>query len=275
MTAPLLRLDGFATAPQGRTLSLDVLPGEHYALMGTDVEGALKFLRAMAGVERPARGAVTGVEGRWPRVPVPSRRVTAQALATRKGLPEGTERAAVVLSALGLWDERRRPVAQLSPSKQAAAELVGALVDRDPLVFIAGQLDRFDPWTRRETLDLVLQGGASIVQTNLSPVAERTENVIVLKGEEPVFAGHVQELRRRHGNVEVTVETDDPSTVRAVVEPFAVNVTVVAGGVRLQAARGQEMAARLLTHGYGVVKAVIVREPTLDEALRHIVAVSI
>ena len=51
------------------------------------------------------------------------------------------------------------------------------------------------------------------------------------------------------------------------IEPLAVSVKVVRGGMIVSAAKGQETVAKLLTEGYGSVRSVVLREPTLEEAV--------
>jgi hypothetical protein len=51
------------------------------------------------------------------------------------------------------------------------------------------------------------------------------------------------------------------------VEPFVTSVRVSGRRLVMQAEDGQEVAARLLTNGYGLVRSVVVKEPSLEEAL--------
>jgi hypothetical protein len=55
--------------------------------------------------------------------------------------------------------------------------------------------------------------------------------------------------------------------VRALVAPFEVSVRDTDDGVVMQASEGQQLAAKLLLEGYGDVKLVVLRSPTLEEAL--------
>ncbi|MCH8980136.1 MAG: hypothetical protein IH945_12975, partial [Armatimonadetes bacterium] len=50
-------------------------------------------------------------------------------------------------------------------------------------------------------------------------------------------------------------------------EPFVTGIRVSGRRLVLQTEDGQEVAARLLTQGYGVVRSVVVKEPSLEEAL--------
>jgi ABC-type uncharacterized transport system ATPase subunit len=115
------------------------------------------------------------------------------------------------------------------------------------------------------------EGVALIVRTNRLDLAERFGRLIVVSQGEPVFAGTCDAVRQLFGPSELLVQTKDASTVRCMVDPLAVSVRVVRGGLVVSTAKGQETAAKLLTQGYGSVKAVVVREPTLTESVLSLI----
>ncbi|MEQ1934632.1 MAG: hypothetical protein ABL962_12280, partial [Fimbriimonadaceae bacterium] len=63
------------------------------------------------------------------------------------------------------------------------------------------------------------------------------------------------------------VETQNQSGVRALIAPFEISISETENGVILKAAEGQQLAARLLSEGYGDIKMVILKEPTVESAL--------
>jgi ABC-type uncharacterized transport system ATPase subunit len=111
------------------------------------------------------------------------------------------------------------------------------------------------------------EGTAFMVRTNRLGIAEALGRIVVVASDEPLYAGTCDECRILHGPTELLVETDDPSTSRTMVEPFAVSVKIVRGGLIVTSNKGQALAARLLTEGYGSVRAVVIKEPTLREAV--------
>lgn len=100
---------------------------------------------------------------------------------------------------------------------------------------------------------------------------ERADVLIALRGPDPVFAGPLEALWRKVGDQTVEVTTKNAPAVRALVEPFQVQVTETQEGLRLEAAEGQALAARLLRDGYGDVRYVVVRRPGLLDAIRAVV----
>lgn len=270
--APVLLLEGFSLAPRGPVLTLELRPGDRYAVMGPSASGKSRLLRAVQEGERPAQGSLTVAGtvccaglGRL------GRRVTPQSLARQGGRRNLADRAAQALSALGLWENRQEPVAQLSPGQTAASELLTCLMSDAELMLIDGQLDRLDPWTLGPVLDLLERvassGRAVLAATHRADVATRLGSLLVLRDGTPSYVGSVRELLRRCRPAELDVETDDPSTAGAMAEPFAIAVHAGPDGLKVEAEDGQAVAAKLLTLGYGAVRAVVVREPSLEEAL--------
>ncbi|MFW5696957.1 MAG: hypothetical protein ACOCX1_00175, partial [Fimbriimonadaceae bacterium] len=184
------------------------------------------------------------------------------------------DRVGHLLSGLGLWEVRQEPISQMTPSQALACDLFGVLLKPADLILVDGHLDAFDPWTLEsviETLgEIQSEGQALLVATNRSEIATQLGSLIVLNSQSPVFVGTVQELLNSCAPTELLVETDDESAVRSVAEPFDVRIEQTEEGLRLEAAEDQELAARLLCQGYGVVRSVVVRKPTLDEALKSL-----
>jgi ABC-type uncharacterized transport system ATPase subunit len=176
-----------------------------------------------------------------------------------------------VLTALGLWEKRQTPLAKLTALEQFAAELIPVLAGEEEIMLVDGQLDIFDPWSLPPILALIEklreEGRCLVAVTSSARLAEHLGQILVFSGGSPRFAGTVDDLIASDDLSEIIVETDDASTVRALVSPFEVGVRETPEGLVLTAPHGQETAARLLKEGYGSVRMVIVRRPTLEEAL--------
>jgi ABC-type multidrug transport system ATPase subunit len=179
--------------------------------------------------------------------------------------------ATEALIATRLWDQRNLSVAQLSPSQAAACELLGPLTSGAPLVFLDGALDLLDPWTLQGVIGylrkLQAQGVALVVATNRAGLAGEFDAILVLSDEQVCYAGRPEDLVRRSVPHVLSVTADDQPGVQALVSPFSVSMRGEGNGVRMVAEEGQELAARLLLEGYGNVRCVLHRPPTLEEAL--------
>ena len=187
---------------------------------------------------------------------------------------QGARRHAVsadALAALELWDARNVHLSKLSQGMVVACDLLPVLLSDDDIVLIDGHLDLLDPWALNglfeELFHLAEEGTAFIIATNRPELAERLGNIIVLQEGQTKYAGTVDELVRSVEPTEIIVEADDLSTVRSMVEPFVTGVRISGRRLVMKAEDGQEVAARLLTQGYGVVHSVVIKEPSLEEAL--------
>jgi hypothetical protein len=263
---PLVEVEGLALRPGARSLSFSVLPGQGWAVVGSRQSSVDKLCEALRGVAAPPKGTV-------------ARRASPPAgLAERRRGTLGTAfkkldgvAAARSLTALGLWSELDRDLSSFDAESRAAVRTAYALALPGPVLWLDRGLDMLGPKRFRGCLDLMAElfedGFAAVGPTCRPEVAEAWGHAVVLQGEEPVFAGPVSSLLGKARPAEIVVETDEPSAVAAMAEPFALRVVVRPGELALQAADGQALAARLLTEGYGKIRAVVVRTPTLEDAL--------
>ncbi|MCB0825850.1 MAG: ATP-binding cassette domain-containing protein [Armatimonadetes bacterium] len=269
---PLLTFDRVALESERRTVSFQILPGDAYALMGSAASGKTKLLDIALKQSKPASGEVhyhadtiTPADGAF------GRRATPASLA-KSFLKKGEhERITTTLTALGLWEVRDQTANSLTTGQIIACSLLGCFLVDDPLVIIDGHLDMLDPWLLEEVSELIeaerQAGRAFLISTNRPDIAERLGSIIVLRGSQALFAGTCRELIESVQASEITVELDDETTVATMVEPFTVSVKTSPGRLDITAHDGQALAAKLLTHGYGRVKSVVLREPTLEQAL--------
>jgi ABC-type multidrug transport system ATPase subunit len=274
-TRPVLVLDSLALAADGRSLSLEMFAGESYAVMGPSGSCKAKLLDVLIGRSKAVSGRVFfNKPAAKPASREFGRRLTPNTIARGLAKRASNSRLTTVLSALGLWDVRHATVNTLDQAQLAACELLPVFFPENALALIDGHLDTLDPWARETAIALLQDqrrdGCAFVVSTNLTTVATSLGNLIVYSGSSPVYAGPVADLIRSTLPSELVIETDDPSTVATMVEPFALSVRQTEHGLIVQADKGQEIAARLLTLGYGKVRSVLLREPTLAEALRHL-----
>jgi ABC-type multidrug transport system ATPase subunit len=269
---PVLLLDKFALSQEGELLSLELHGGDVYAVVGKAGSGKSLFLDTIMGEEKPACGDVV-VEGTVVAAEFSSgkSRQTPFGVAKASASKGNQRRIADVLAALGLWDARNVALGKLTSGMVVACDLLPVLLTDADLVLIDGQLDMLDPWALdgafEEMFRLAEEKTAFLIATNRPELAERLGNIIVLVEGQMKYAGTVENLVRSVEPSEIIVEADDLSTVRTMVEPFVTSVRVSGRRLVMQAPDGQEVAARLLTNGYGLVRSVVVKEPSLEEAL--------
>ena len=271
----ILALDHVALRPTGPALTLSVAAGQSLAIVGPAGGGKTRLLRMLAGRDGPGQGAVH-LRGRAALVaesPV-ARRAKVHSLARRSG-DASAQRVTEVLTALRLWDVRTKAVGELSTAQAIVCEFVEPLSGDDELIFIDGLLDALDPWTLRSTLDFLraqmTEGRTFVVATQRPDIIRELDNLIAVSDQQVRFAGTVEDLLRAGPPHTIDVATENAPAVRAIVAPFQVSVKPHPDGMRLEAPEGQEVAARLLLDGYGDVKFVVMRPPTIEEALRALV----
>jgi ABC-type multidrug transport system ATPase subunit len=268
-------MEGLALQPGGPTVTLSLATGGSLAVVGPGASGKSRLLRVLAGEERPAQGEARVMGTPWLSQPREfSRRANPQALASRGGRGRASI-ATEALLATRLWDVRSRPVSELSDSQVAACELLEPLTSGADLLLIDSALDRLDPWALRGTLDFMrglrTSGAAVVASTHRPDLVAAMDLVVVLNGEQVRFAGSLPDLLHAATPHTLHVSTENAAGVRALVEPFTVNVEETERGLRLQAPEGQDLAARLLLEGYGDVRLVVVRPPTVEQALLGLV----
>jgi ABC-type multidrug transport system ATPase subunit len=270
--SPLVKFDSVAWREGGRTLSLELWPGEAYAVVGRAGSGKSWMLESIQGQTRPVLGKIS-VEGgvAAPVELAPKRKVTPMDLAKSGRGRIDSARLVRVISAVGLWEERDEAIQRLSPSQAVAACLLPALLSSARVVVMDGHLDVLDPVALAETLDLMREEGKAgrgfFIATQRPDLVESFGQLVALRAGESVFAGSVRELIGRSRPSTVHVTTDQASTVRTMVEPLSVSVKVGPGRLEITAHNAQALAARLLTQGYGDVDSIVIQEPTVADAL--------
>lgn len=267
----VLALEHVALGEGGATLTMSIRAGQSIVVLGPAGSGKTRLLQTMAGSERPGQGRVH-IRGRV-HVASPDslpRRGKVQSL-TKAVDPD---RATEALLATGLFEVRGHAVSELSFSRFAACEVLSALLSDAEVVMFDGQLDLLDPWTlgKVEALmrNLRLRGKTFVVASNRPDLASRSDALIVLREGHVRFAGTVEDLMRSGAIHTLHVETRDQVGVRALVEPFEVSIRKEGEAWRLEAREGQALAAHLLLEGYGDVRFVVVRPPTLEETLEKL-----
>jgi ABC-type multidrug transport system ATPase subunit len=265
---PALALKGFALSKSGSGVTMNVEPGQALAIVGPAASGKSRFLEACQH-GRAARGAaVLACEPL--RLGEPSKRQTPQGSAKAGVGPNSAARASEALVAAGLWEVRKSPASALSPSQLAACELLPALAAQQKLICLDGHLDGLDPWALARVMALLRQrlaeGSALLVVTNRLEVMAGLDWLVLLKGGEVRYAGRmIDPAREPLETVTVRASGVSPASLE---ERFAITVSRTDSGLEIAPQPGRDLAARLLTEGYGQVEAVVLRRTPLEEALQ-------
>ena len=111
-----LRIENLALVKGGTSLSLEVLPGQAVAIVGTAGSGKTALLRVLAGQLRPALGSFSaGSACRLLDERQIPKRGRMDSLARLKGGASSASRASEALTICGLWDARANAVSDASP----------------------------------------------------------------------------------------------------------------------------------------------------------------
>jgi ABC-2 type transport system ATP-binding protein len=157
-------------------VSLTVLPGEVFGLVGPNGSGKTTLIKILAGLIRPTSGSgevagigldhpqeirrlvsyvsTTGWMGlEWPLTAEENVRF----FATLCGMPRATAQARTeeALRDVDLWDDRRKYPSQLSNGMRQRVILARALLFRTPLVLLDEPTVGLDPVTARSLLELI------------------------------------------------------------------------------------------------------------------------
>lgn len=251
---------------------MEVPYGSSLAIMGPAASGKSRMLSAACGSSDPARGSVSRIdraeiigEMEW------SRRDTPISVAREILGRSGAQRVTDALTTLNLWEVRQKSCNSLSPNQQKALSFLPTLLKSPGLVVTDCGLDSLDLQTLENlwsSLANMRRDGTILVYTTQRPdLGERADFVLAVKDEQVVFSGTPETLKRTLVETEIEVFTDNQPGVRAIADPFEVEVEVFNGGLRMRTKEGQTLVAKLLLEGYGNVKYLIQRPPTFAEAL--------
>jgi ABC-type multidrug transport system ATPase subunit len=270
-----VELIGFSLRPDGRGVSASLQSGRIIALCGRAGAGKSHLLNALTGNVQPALGRIRliGSASFSDGSSLP-RKSTPQAIAKRAGGKESPDRMSVVLTLLSLWDEKQTPLDELSSSQKHAAELIPLLMSNADVVLIDGGLDVLDLVVRDAVFGYMKQRATSgqtwLLATHIADLAQKSDDLIVLRAGNVQFCGSVETFATEREPVTVDVQTSNAPSVKALVEPFAIDLEERANGLRFRARKGQSLAARLLLQGYGDVRVVTVKQPRFEDLLRDI-----
>jgi ABC-2 type transport system ATP-binding protein len=221
----------------GRTTALDgatfTVPGGITGLLGANGAGKTTLLGLVLGLQRPDEGTMrvmgldptrAGAEVRarigyspeHHRLPPDTSAVDlVRHVAQIHGLPHrpATNRASDALWAVGLGEERFRPVGTMSTGQRQRVKLAQAIAHDPALVLLDEPTDGLDPVQRDDMLALIRRVGTEfgihvLLSSHLLEEVERTcDAAVILREGTVVASGSIRELTGAGRGV--VVEVDD------------------------------------------------------------------
>lgn len=224
MADGFVQLESVHKAYNGKTViedvSLSIGRGMAVALCGGNGAGKSTLLRMLAGIMLPPSGSITvdGISWRGNRrayadkiVYMPddykfSAGLTAMETmlfwARLRGL--GKERAAEVLSLVGLSDTGSKAVSSFSKGMRQRVLFAQALLARPPLLIMDEPTNGLDPYWMETFVALVrrtvAEGSTVLLSTHQLPIAESlADRILFLQGGGVVLDGGTEEIRNGYG----------------------------------------------------------------------------
>lgn len=240
-------------------LDLTVAPGEMLGIVGASGSGKSTLLNILGGLDRPSAGRVTvggrdllklpeGALDRYRRtrvgfvwqqaarnlVPYLSARANVELPMTVAGLGlrEKRRRSRELLERVGLWEHRRRHLAQLSGGQQQRVAIAVALANRPQLLLADEPTGEVDSATAGSLLDLFAElnrddGLTTIIVTHDPQIARRVDRVVAIR-DGKTSTEMVREEREPGGEV---------GDLNAPVSPLYAEYVVLDSAGRLQVPR--------------------------------------
>jgi|GEM_PF-5553070 len=256
------------THPQAdrRAQATSIEAGEVWSVMGPPDALLTTWLQGWMSAHR-----ADGYSARvwWASDPGPSRRTTPHSLIAQAAGRPRLARIADALGATGLADLRSRPLAELTLSGRLRAAVAAALAAEADLLVLDGVLDGLDPWhepaVTRALAARAADGTALIIGTGRCDIAEQWDRLMVLRRGEIAYQGSAARLRDRQARV--TIETDDPAGVQALLPALELTVTETGRGLEFAPGEADPAVLALMRQGWGRVRAWVVYRPSLAEVL--------
>ena len=194
------------------------------------------------------------------------------------GLRGGALRGRVreALATVGLGERSRDLVGQFSGGMRRRVEVAKGLLHRPTLLLLDEPSTGLDPAARidlwRHLRQINREGGVTILlTTHLMEEAERCSYLAILQRGRLLACDSPDALKDRIGGDVITIATSRPSDVRAALhEKLGVEAQEVDGVLRLERRRGHEFVPQLIEAAPGLIDAVSVGKPTLEDVFVHL-----
>lgn len=207
-------------------LSLSVLPGVSFGLLGSNGAGKTTLIRLLVGLLRPQKGAirvlgetpsarVLGRIGYMPQLPALYAELSVahnvDFFARMYGLKDGRrERVEEVLMLVGLWERRGDSVLHLSGGMKQRLSLACAMVHQPPLLMLDEPTVGLDPELRatfwEHFRELTSKGTTLIISSHTMDDAAHCDELAFLRAGRVIARGSPTQLRQAAGREGATLE---------------------------------------------------------------------
>ena len=271
-------------------LTLSVEPGEIFGFLGPNGSGKTTLFRILSTLVAAPRGKVRilgfdpaeardeirrqiGVVFQSPSL---DKQLTAEENLTHQGHLYGLSgeelrrRVVTALQTAGLADRSRELVSRFSGGMRRRVEVAKGLLHQPRLLLLDEPSTGLDPSARidlwRHLKQINSDGVTVLVTTHLMEEAERCSRLAILERGRLLACDTPAALKERIGGDVISITTSRPAEVRgAIQQKLGVEAQEVDGALRIERRRGHEFGPQLIEAAPGLIDAISVGKPTLED----------
>lgn len=271
----VLRAEGIESALHGGVCILPmrftIERGELVAVFGPSGSGKSLLLALIAGEVSLAGGRLEVADcATMPDLPDGRALRAATPASFLKRYAVSFTRAVYLLEVLGLGERMETPLHELSDGQRYLLRVGGALAQHAPLYLLDDPFEHADFERRRRLwneLDDRCRFGAAVLFTTRDPaIAERADRVLMLDEGLLLADDAPERLIADQEATEIEMEARDPEPILEGLSDVELRIEQLPDGYRLRLHADDALALRLLQEGYGNIRAIYVRPPTLEDA---------
>ncbi len=271
------------------SITLQVMPGEMYGLLGPNGSGKTTLFRMLCTMLPPDHGRIRLIDknasasavraniGVVFQHPSLDARLTVLENLRHQGHLYGlkgrplSQRIEEVLDMMTLTDRAKDRVEVLSGGLQRRVELCKSLLHHPEVLIFDEPCTGLDPGARRrfwDDLDILRRtyGTTLVLTTHFIEEAERCDRIGILDRGRLIAEGSPEELKRTVGREVITLETRDPKGLQLQIEKIVRrDIQIIDGQVRIACDEGQQLLAQLYPLLQEKVQAMTLSVPTLED----------